>query len=369
MKIICSKTNLVKGVSIVSKAVPSKTTMPILECILIDATTDMIKFTANDMELGIETIVEGEILKKGMIAIDARIFSEIVRKLPDNEVVIEADDNLQTTITCKKSKFNISSKSGDEFSYLPYVEKTETISLSQFTLKEIIRQTIFSIADNDSNKLMTGELFQIEGNMLRVVSLDGHRISIRKTELKETYGPRKVVVPGKTLMEVSKILSGEVDSEVTISFTNNHIVFEFDSTVVVSRLIEGEYFRIDQMLSSDYETKVKINKRELLNCIDRATLLVKEGDKKPIIINILDEVMELKIKSQIGTMDEEIMISKEGKDLHIGFNPKFLIDALRVIDDEEVTLYLMNPKAPCFIKDDKEMYVYLILPVNFNAGV
>ena len=369
MKIICSKSNLVKGVGIVSKAVPSKTTMPILECILIDATTDIIKFTANDMELGIETIVEGDIVKKGMIAIDARIFSEIVRKLPDNEVVIEADDNLQTTITCEKAKFNISSKAGDEFSYLPYVEKNETITLSQFTLKEIIRQTIFSIADNDSNKLMTGELFQIEGNMLRVVSLDGHRISIRKTELKETYGPRKVVVPGKTLMEVSKILSGEVDSEVIISFTNNHIVFEFDHTVVVSRLIEGEYFRIDQMLSSDYETKVKINKRELLNCIDRATLLVKEGDKKPIIINILDEVMELKIKSQIGTMDEEIIISKEGKDLLIGFNPKFLIDALRVIDDEEVTLYLMNPKAPCFIKDDKEMYVYLILPVNFNAGV
>ena len=216
---------------------------------------------------------------------------------------------------------------------------------------------------------MTGELFQIENNMLKVVSLDGHRISIRKTELKENYGPRKVVVPGKTLMEVSKILPGDVDSEVVISFTNNHIVFEFDNTVVVSRLIEGQYFKIDQMLSSDYETKVKINKRELLNCIDRATLLVKEGDKKPIIINILDEVMELKIKSQIGSMDDEIVISKEGKDLLIGFNPKFLIDALRVIDDEEVTLYLMNPKAPCFIKDDNESYIYLILPVNFNAGV
>ncbi len=368
MKIICSKSNLVKGVSIVSKAVPSKTTMPILECILIDATTDIIKFTANDMELGIETIVEGDIFSKGMIAIDARIFSEIVRKLPDNEVVIETDDKLQTTIICEKAKFNISSKAGDEFSYLPYVEKNETITLSQFTLKEIIRQTIFSIADNDSNKLMTGELFQIDGNMLRTVSLDGHRISIRKTELKENYGPRKVVVPGKTLIEVSKILSGEVEKEVNISFTNNHIVFEFENTVVVSRLIEGEYFRIDQMLSSDYETKIKINKKELLNCIDRATLLVKEGDKKPIIINILDGVMELKIKSQIGSMDDEILITKEGKDLLIGFNPKFLIDALRVIDDEEVTLYLMNSKAPCFIRDDKESYVYLILPVNFNAG-
>lgn len=368
MKIICTKSNLVKGVNIVSKAVPSKTTMPILECILIDATTNIIKLTANDMELGIETVVEGSILQKGVVAIDAKIFSEIVRKLPDNEVVIECDSNLQTTITCEKAKFSISAKSGEDFSYLPYVEKTEVITLSQFTLKEIIRQTIFSIADNDSNKLMTGELFQIYDNILKVVSLDGHRISIRKTELKNTYNPRKVVVPGKTLIEVSKILSGEAESEVNISFTSNHIVFEFDNTVVVSRLIEGEYFRIDQMLSSDYETKVKINKKEFLSCIDRATLLVKEGDKKPIIINILDEVMELRIKSQIGSMNEEIMISKEGKDLLIGFNPKFLIDALRVIEDEEVTLYLMNPKAPCFIKNETEDYIYLILPVNFNAA-
>ena len=368
MKIICKKSDLVKGVNIVSKAVPSKTTMPILECILIDASTDIIKFTANDMELGIETVIEGEIIKKGVIAIDARIFSEIVRKLPDNEVVIECDENLQTTITCEKAKFNISSKSGEDFSYLPYVEKNETITLSQFTLKEIIRQTIFSIADNDNNKLMTGELFQVENNMLKVVSLDGHRISIRKTELKDSYQFRKVVVPGKTLIELNKILPGEIENEVSISFTSNHIVFEFDHTVVVSRLIEGEYFKIDQMLSNDYETKVKINKRELLNCIDRATLLVKEGDKKPIIINIGNEVMELKMKSQIGSMDEEIFIFKEGKDLLIGFNPKFLIDALRVIDDEEVTLYLMNSKAPCFIKDEKETYIYLILPVNFNAG-
>ena len=150
-------------------------------------------------------------------------------------------------------------------------------------------------------------------------------------------------------------------------YTNNHIVFEFDQTVVVSRLIEGEYFKIDQMLSNDYETKVRINKKEFLNCIDRATLLVKEGDKKPVIINITDEIMELKIKSQLGTMDEEIMITKEGRDLLIGFNPKFLIDALRVIEDEEVDLYFMNAKAPCFIKDEKETYIYLILPVNFSG--
>ena len=147
----------------------------------------------------------------------------------------------------------------------------------------------------------------------------------------------------------------------------NHIVFEFDNTVVVSRLIEGEYFKINQMLSSDYETKININKKEFLDCIDRATLLIKEGDKKPIIITIQDGELELKINSVMGPMNENITITKEGKDIMIGFNPKFLIDALRVIDDEEITIYLLNAKAPCFIKNDDESYIYLVLPVNFNV--
>ena len=369
MKLICSKANLLKGVNIVSKAVPTRTTMNILECILIDASTDEIKFTANDMELGIETKIEGEIVEHGIIALDAKIFSEIVRKLPDNEVTIETDNSFQTLITCEKAKFNIIGKSGEDFSYLPYVERTDSIIMSQFTLKEVIRQTIFSIADNDNNKLMTGELFEISENQLKVVSLDGHRISIRNINLKDYYKYKKVVVPGKTLNEISKILPGSADKEVVIYITDNHIIFEFDQTTVVSRLIEGEYFRIEQMLSSDYETKVRINKKELLDCIDRATLLIKEGEKKPIIMNVADGHMELKINSFIVSMNEDIDIDKEGKDILIGFNPKFFIDALRVIDEEEVTLYMVNPKAPCFIKDDEESYIYLILPVNFNAAV
>lgn len=368
MKLICSKSNLLHGVNIVSKAVPTRTTMAILECILIDASANEIKLTANDMELGIETKIEGEIAERGVIALDAKIFSEIVRKLPDSDVTIETDASFKTTITCEKAKFNIVGKSGDDFSYIPYIERNEPIVMSQFTLKEVIRQTIFSIADNDNNKLMTGELFEIEENDLKVVSLDGHRISIRNIELKNNYSHKKVVVPGKTLQEVSKILPGSAEDEVSIFLTDNHIVFEFENTTVVSRLIEGEYFKIEQMLSSDYETKVKINKRELLDCIDRATLLVKEGDKKPIIMNITDGTMELKINSFIGSMNEDIDIAKEGKDILIGFNPKFFIDALRVIDEEEVTLYLVNPKAPCFIKDDEGTFIYLILPVNFNAA-
>lgn len=370
MKLSFEKDSLLNGINIVLKAVPSKTTMPILECILIDATGSEIKLTGNDMELGIETQVEGLILEHGKIALEAKLFSDIIRKLSggDSPIIIESDEKYNTTISCDKSIFKIQGKDGEEFSYIPHIERDRYITLSQFTLKEVIRQTLFSISPNDSNKMMTGELFEVKDNELKVVSLDGHRMSIRKIVLKEHYNDIKVIVPGKTLGEISKILNGDNESEVQIFFSSNHIMFDFDSTLVVSRLIEGEYFRISQMLSSDYETKVNVNRRSFLDSIERASILIRENDKKPIIITINDEGMQLKMNSAFGTMNAEVGITKYGKDLMIGFNPKFLIDALRIIDDEEVTLYMMNPKSPCFIKDEEENYIYLILPVNFNAA-
>ena len=364
MKLSFEKSALLGAISIVMKAVPSRTTMPILECILIDASEDEIKLTANDMELGIETKAEGSILEHGKIALDAKLFSEIIRKLPDSMIWLASDEELNVTITCEKSNFRIAGKPGDEFSYLPYIERNKYISLSQFTLKEIFRQTIFSIAANENNKLMTGELFEVCDDFLRVVSLDGHRISIRKVQLKDHYENEMVIVPGKTLIEISKILSGETEKEVFLYFTNNHVLFEFDDTVVVSRLIEGKYFNVDQMLSNDYETRISVRKQELLDSIERSTLLIRESDKKPIIITVTDNGLEVAIRSAIGSLKEELLINKEGKDITIGFNPKFLIDALRVIDDETVDIYMVNSKAPCFIRDSEGAYIYLILPVN-----
>ena len=280
MKLTFKKDSLLNGINIVLKAVPSKTTMPILECILIDASSDEIKLTANDMELGIETKVDGNILEKGKIALDAKLFSEIIRKLSseDSVVTIDSDEKFNTVISCENSVFKIQGRDGEEFSYLPYIEKNKYICLSQFSLKELIRQTIFSISVNDSNKMMTGELFEVNGGTLRVVSLDGHRMAIRKIALKDEYESTKVIVPGKTLNEISKILTGDNEKEVLIYFGTNHILFEFDDTIVISRLIEGEYFKVDQMLSSDYETKVSLNKKEFLDCIERATILIREND-------------------------------------------------------------------------------------------
>lgn len=367
MHIICDKSKLIEGMNIVMKAIPGKTTMMILECVVIEVKDNQIKLIANDLQLGIETLIDGEIKQEGSVAVGAKVFFEIIRKLPSDNVSITVDEEYHMNISCGKAKFNIMAKATDEFPYLPNIVKDKNVNISQFTLKDIIRQTVFSISDNENAKVMTGELFEIHDSELKVVSLDGHRISIRKVKLNQSYDDVSVIIPGKTLIEISKIINGGMDDEVSIFFTDKHVLFEFEDTIVLSRLIEGEYYKIDKMLSTDYETKVTVNKREMLECIDRSTLLLKESDKKPVIIDIQDDYMKFAMNSAIGSMDEDIDASKEGKDILIGFNPRFLMDALRVIDEDEITMYMINPKAPCFIRDQEETYIYLILPVNFNV--
>ena len=367
MHIICDKSKLIEGMNIVMKAIPGKTTMMILECVVIEVKDNQIKLIANDLQLGIETLIDGEIKQEGSVAVGAKVFFEIIRKLPSDNVSITVDEDYHMNISCGKAKFNIMAKATDEFPYLPNIVKDKNVNIPQFTLKDIIRQTVFSISDNENAKVMTGELFEIHDSELKVVSLDGHRISIRKVKLNQSYDDVSVIIPGKTLIEISKIINGGMDDEVSIFFTDKHVLFEFEDTIVLSRLIEGEYYKIDKMLSTDYETKVTVNKREMLECIDRSTLLLKESDKKPVIIDVQDDYMKFAMNSAIGSMDEDIDASKEGKDILIGFNPRFLMDALRVIDEDEITMYMINPKAPCFIRDQEETYIYLILPVNFNV--
>lgn len=364
MKLLFKKSDLIEGINIVMKAVSTKSSMTILECILIDATEGFIKFTANDMDLGIETKVEGEIKEAGKVAIEARIFSEIVRKLPDSEITFTLEDDGKVLITCENAKFNISTLDPEDFSPLPRVEKNNKITISQLSLKNIIDQTIFAINDAEKNKVLTGELFEIKGNKLKVVALDKFRIAIRNIELKEEYDLGKVIIPGKSLNEISKILNGGMDDDVYIFFTSNHILFDLGDTTVVSRLIEDtNFFDTDKMISSDYKTKIEINKREFMDCIDRATLLIKEGESKPVFLTVKDGILDLSINTFIGTMDEKIDIAKEGEDLMISFNPKFLLDILKVLEDETITLYMTNSKAPCFIRNENNSYIYIVLPV------
>ncbi|MCR4727572.1 MAG: DNA polymerase III subunit beta [Lachnospiraceae bacterium] len=365
MKIICSKTNLTNGVNIVSKAVPSKTSLSILQCILINAEKGVITLTANDTELGIETTIEGTIEEEGNVALDAKFLSEIVRKLPDNQVEIEVDQNYITKIKCEKTFFNLIGKDGEDFTGLPKISKTDSVVISELSLKDVIKQTIFCLSDNNANHMMSSELFEISKDVLKVVALDGYRIAYRKINLKNSYPDVKVIIPGKTLNEISRILSGEENKEVEIFFEKNHVLFEFDNTKIVSRLVEGQYFNYEQMLNNDYETKFEINKRELYDSIDRSTLLLREGEIKPIIMDIKDNELNISIKTMVGEMKEDVSVVKTGKDLTIAFRPKFILDVLRVLEEDQIKVYTINAKSPCIIKDDEGSYIYFILPVNF----
>lgn len=367
MKITCQKNDLLFGLNIAMRAVPSKTTLPILESFLIIADED-IRIITNDKDMGIDTGINGSVISKGKIAIDARFFGDIVRKMPDNEVIIESDENLNITVTCEESVFHLKGRDADEFPELPETVNEKKITLSQFTLKEIIRQTIFSVSINDTNNMMRGELFEVKDNVLKVVSLDSFRISIRKEKLDGEFEDVRVIVPGKTLNEISRILDGDKEKNVDIIVDNNFIKFCFNKTIVISRLIEGDYFNVEQMISSDYETEIKVNKNAFLNCIDRAFTLTREGEKRPIVLNIGDREMNIDINTSLGSMNAHLPVNKMGKDLYIGFNPKFFIDSLKVISDEDVNIYFVNANAPCFIRNDAEEYIYIILPVNINRN-
>lgn len=368
MKITCSQQELLKGLNIVNKAVPTRTTMSILECILIDASATDIRLTANDMEIGIETIIEGNIHERGKVALEAKMFVDMIRNLPsDHDVSIESDEKNNTKINCSTAHFDIAGKSGDDFPNIPVIPRNVPIEISQFTFRETIRQTFFSTADNDANKMMTGELFEVKEDNMRMASLDGHRISVRNVTLKKSYDNISVVIPGKSLNELSKIMNGTIEDMMSIYITENHVIFEYDNTTMVSRLIDGEFFNIDQMMSTDYETKISINKNQLESSISRSILLTNDKDKKPIIIDIADQDFHMYIRALRGNFDENLPMTKEGRDIKIAFNPKFLMDALRAIDDETVDIYMISPKSPCFIRDSEEKYIYLILPVNFNG--
>ena len=367
MNLKFQKAQLVNALSIVMKAVSTKTSSVILESILISASDNRVVLDATDTELSIQTKVDAVIVKAGGVVLNAKLFSEIVRKFDGTESLIEldVDNDFKTTIKCEQAVFNIMGIDPVEFIPMPKIDRDAFISLSQFSLKEVIRQTEFSTAISDINRMMGGELIDVKNNVAKFVTLDGHRMSIRNIELMGEYEDQKCVVPIKSLQEVMRIIDSDTQKNVNIYFSKDHILFEFDRTLVLSRILDGEFFRIESMLSNDYDTKVNVSRLKLQSAIEQSMILIRENEHKPMILDIENGMLKLSVNSSLGFMDAKVNIEKSGSDLKIAFNPKFLVDALKVIDDDFVNIYFTNAKSPCFIRDDKNTYTYLILPVNF----
>lgn len=358
MEIKVTKDSLASAVGTALKAVPVKTSVPIMECILFTVANDEVRLTSNNGEIGVDTYLSNaEIKEDGSVCVDAKTLSAIVSKLPDGEVTLKVDDSTML-IKSGKSKFKIATKDGSEFPNIDAIPHDNQILLSQDVLKEVIKQTAFSASVAESNKMMTGVLFDISDN-LKVVALDGHRIAMREITLDKAFEPAKLIIPSKTLQEIAKLLS---EGDVELYYTNNQIAFSFDNTVLVSRLIEGNFFDVNKMINNAHTTEVKVDRLELLNCVDRATLLVKEIDRKPVVFTI-GENLKAEITTQLGSMSEELEIEASGNPLALGLNPKFVLDALRAIDETKISMYFINGHSPCYING--EGYSYCILPIKF----
>lgn len=357
---------LLQYINIVNKAVSNRTTLPILECILLTANERGFIMTGNDLEIGIRTApIEAEIQKAGEVAIEARIFNEIVRRLNGESVTIATDEDYAVTIVSGSSEFKIMGQSGEDFPTLPEVEQERLYSMEQAKLRDMIRQTIFSIAQDGSKPVLTGELFELRSNSVHVVSVDGYRISFRKNSLLTGSGDTDVIVPGKTLAELNKILSQEEDDTLSIYLTEKHILFDLGTAVMVSRLIEGDFIRYAQSFSEDYKTKVVINKSELIQALERASLVSRDNRKTPVRLMIRANGMDITARSDMGTAHENVTAEVEGDDLAIAFNPRYLIEALRSIEEETVKMIFMASLSPCTIlPGEGDSFKYLILPLR-----
>lgn len=370
MNITCSKQVLLAGLNIVSKAVPSNTPYPMMKNILINATGNDIILTANDVTIGIETKIEGEVETAGIVAIDCAMFTEAIRLMPDGDLNIVVKDDFSVYIKYgnREQEFMIRGVSGDSFTYLPDIDKKEPIELSMMTIKDIVRQTGFSLKSNNGSaeSTMSGYDFNIFGDYMRVTTLDGQRISIKNIEFDREYPKQEIIIPGKTLNDICKILPSDAEKKVNLYITDSHIMFEFDSTVVVSRLIEGKFISIEKILQTEPKSNIKVDKKIFSDTIRRAGFFSKENDKKPIIFETSGDILNIRIANDNGNMDEKLEVEKEGDDIRIGFNPKFILDAVGAVDDEEITAYFINSITPMFIKDEKENYIYVILPINIS---
>lgn len=366
MKVISSKELLVNAISIVQRAVSTKNNISLLDGILLEA-DGVFKMTGNDLEIGIECCIPADIRREGSIVINSKIFGDIIRKMPDSEILIELLDNNDVLIECENSVFKIKGNPSDEYPLLPEIEAEKSFKISQKIAKDMIRQTIFSVGDDEDRKILTGTLIESDGNELVFVAIDGHRMAVRKTANGVQDTSFSVVVPGKTLNEISKIIEPE-DDEMEIFTSKNQILFKIDNCKIMSRLLEGEYLNYKSIIPDEHETKIRVNTKELLSSVERASLISINEKKYPIKFDIEDDVLVISSNTEIGNVRDEIAIDMEGKNMTIGFNPRYFLEALRVIDDEVVDIYFNSDIGPCTIRPvETDEFVYMILPVRIKS--
>ena len=372
MKLICEKDKILKALNSVTKAVAVRTTMPILEGILIQTNDNEIKLTTYDLEIGIEYIINDcKVEEQGATVVNAIMFTEIIRRLPDTDIKITVNEKNLLVIECEGSLYKLATMNPDEFPELPKISVENSVEIEQNILKDMIRKTIFAVSTEENRPIFTGCLFEIANNKLNVVAVDGFRLAWKSKFLQTKVNNFSAVIPGRTLNEINKILLDSFDL-IKIGVAKNQVLFEMENCKIVTRLLEGEFLNYASVIPSSWETRIKVNKNQFQDCFERISLISASATEKekryPVKLMVDIGKITIACTNQTGDAKEEMYVETEGKNIEIGFNPKYFLDCLKVIEDEEIYVELGTSISPCIIRPIEKTgdYTYMILPIKLK---
>lgn len=362
MRFIINQKDLSKHINIAQRGISTRTTLQILDGILIETMKDKIKLTATDLEISIETFVNCEVVEEGSVVVNSKIFGDIIKKLPDAPVNIDVKNN-NINIKCENSEFNIIGNPGEDYPDLPVVIEEEKFVLPKDLFKNAIRQTVFATTQDETRPSLTGVLLEIQDNTISFVSLDGYRLALRLIPTNSDIN-LKIIIPGRSLNELNKILEDRED-DITISAAPGQVIFNIGDTIVYTRLLEGQFFNYKDIMRKDHKTKVIVNKKEFQSGLERASLLAKEEKANLVRLNVMDNNVIIRSNSEIGDVHEQLDSTQEGENLNIAFNSRYILEGIKIMDAEEIELNFMGSLNPCIINGvDDDSYTYLVLPVR-----
>lgn len=370
MVIKCKLKDLINGLNIVSKTSISKTTMPILEGVLIEAKQNILKLTTYDLEIGTEHIMMCDVIEEGKIVVELKTLNEILRRIEDEVVEISVEDNL-FVLKSMNGIFKLATMNANEYPNLPVFEVESSVIISQKIIKDMIKKSLFAVSTDENRPLYTGSLLKIENDILSIVAVDGFRLALRKSISNSKINDFKVIIPGKVLSELLKLLSDDEDFKVKIGVNKNQALFEMGNSILVSRIIEGEFLNYSAIIPDHFDTKIKVKTKNILDSFERVALFAKENKEKdrksPLKMKIGIDGVTLSCISETGNAKEDVSAFVEGKELEIGFNPRYMIDILKVIDTPEVYMEFTSDISPVLIKPiSTNDFIYVILPIKIR---
>ena len=363
MKFFCEKSLLSEAISICSRAISLRSTMSIIEGILLKAENNELILCGYNLKTGIKCTIPAEVKKSGSVVLNAKILGDVIRSLPNDSVEVSVNDKFMVTVKCAVSEFNITAQNADDYPELPEVVKEKALTLSEKILKSMISQTIFAVSENENKPIYTGSLIEAYNDAITIVSVDGYRLAVRSEQIEGGVSEENMsfVVPGDALREIEKILS-DSDSKINIYPDKKHILFEIGNIVLISRILEGEFLNYKNAIPKDHEIKLEINVKRFIDSIERVSLLINERLKNPVRCTFESDVIKLTCITSIGKAYDECEVIGECETLEIGFNNKYLLDALKACREEKAVIEIKSGLSPLILKpiNGENKFTYLV---------